>query len=86
MSPASTSPANSCETAGPETPVRLASSEPDTDSVAIARIARYCGTVSEGWWRASRRSIQRDASGATAASASAASAVLRGGGEIDKLP
>jgi hypothetical protein len=64
--------ASSCDTAGPDTPVRRASSDPDTSSVAIARSARNWATVSGGSCTASKRSIQRLTSGATATSVSAA--------------
>jgi hypothetical protein len=85
--PASSRTARSCETAGGETPVRRASSEPETPSRAIARSARYWATVSGGSWRASSRSIQRLTRGATATSASAASAGLwwRGGNYVSKV-
>ena len=75
-SPIATSPATSCETAGPDTPVRRARSLAASDSRPIARSARYWASVSRGRCAASSRSIQRDTSGATATRASAASSGL----------
>ena len=87
--PASTSVESSCETAGPETPVRCASSVAPSGSSAIARNARYCDSVKRGSSSPSSRSVQRVTSGAAANRAAAADrgGLCRGdpgGGNIGK--